>query len=55
MAIGDDTTDEEMFMALPQGAVTIKVGQSSNAALYNLPTQQQTISFLNKLTEKQES
>lgn len=55
MAIGDDTTDEEMFMALPQGAITIKVGQSSNAALYNLPTQQQTISFLNKLTEKQES
>ncbi|MDR1501072.1 MAG: bifunctional alpha,alpha-trehalose-phosphate synthase (UDP-forming)/trehalose-phosphatase [Prevotella sp.] len=52
MAIGDDTTDEEMFLALPQDAITIKVGQSSNAALYNLPTQEQTISFLNKLMEK---
>ena len=52
MAIGDDTTDEEMFLALPQDAITIKVGQSSNAALYNLPTQEQTVSFLNKLMEK---
>ncbi|SBW06646.1 bifunctional alpha,alpha-trehalose-phosphate synthase (UDP-forming)/trehalose-phosphatase [uncultured Dysgonomonas sp.] len=49
MAIGDDTTDEEMFLALPQDAITIKVGQSSNAALYNLPTQEQTVLFLNKL------
>lgn len=49
MAIGDDTTDEEMFMALPPEAITIKVGQSSNAALYNLPTQQQTLSFLRKM------
>lgn len=49
MAIGDDTTDEEMFMALPPDAITIKVGQNSNAALYNLPTQQQTISFLQQL------
>ncbi|GAB6122429.1 bifunctional alpha,alpha-trehalose-phosphate synthase (UDP-forming)/trehalose-phosphatase [Dysgonomonas termitidis] len=46
MAIGDDTTDEEMFMALPSDAIAIKVGQSSNAALYNLPIQQQTLSFL---------
>ncbi|MBK5722532.1 bifunctional alpha,alpha-trehalose-phosphate synthase (UDP-forming)/trehalose-phosphatase [Dysgonomonas sp. Marseille-P4677] len=52
MAIGDDTTDEEMFMALPQEAITIKVGQSSNAALYNLPTQQQTLLFLLELIKK---
>lgn len=49
MAIGDDTTDEEMFMALPKNSITIKVGQSSNAALYNLPTQEQTLLFLEKL------
>jgi trehalose 6-phosphate synthase/phosphatase len=55
MAIGDDTTDEEMFMALPQNAITIKVGQSSNTALYNLPTQEQTIFFLDKLKEKEEN
>lgn len=52
MAIGDDTTDEEMFMALPQEAITIKVGQSSNAAIYNLPTQKQTLLFLQKLMIK---
>ncbi|NDW18750.1 bifunctional alpha,alpha-trehalose-phosphate synthase (UDP-forming)/trehalose-phosphatase [Dysgonomonas sp. 216] len=52
MAIGDDTTDEEMFMALPPEAITIKVGQSSNAALYNLPTQQETLLFLLKLLER---
>lgn len=49
MAIGDDTTDEEMFMALPKDSITIKVGQSSNAALYNLPAQVQTLLFLEKL------
>lgn len=51
LAIGDDTTDEEMFMALPKEAITIKVGQSSNAALYNLPTQQETPLFLEKLQQ----
>lgn len=49
MAIGDDTTDEEMFMALPKDSITIKVGQSSNAAMYNLPAQEQTLIFIEKL------
>lgn len=49
MAIGDDTTDEEMFMALPEDAITIKVGKNSNVAKYNLPTQGQTLRFLEKL------
>ncbi|MBN9286078.1 MULTISPECIES: bifunctional alpha,alpha-trehalose-phosphate synthase (UDP-forming)/trehalose-phosphatase [unclassified Flavobacterium] len=53
MAIGDDTTDEEMFIALPAGAVTIKVGKTSNAARYNIPKQADTIGFLYKLTDKQ--
>lgn len=52
MAIGDDTTDEEMFMALPKDSITIKVGQSSNAAIYNLPAQEQTLIFLEKLLNK---
>ncbi len=50
MAIGDDTTDEEMFLALPARAITIKVGKSSNAARYYFPSQPQTVSFLDKLT-----
>lgn len=49
MAIGDDTTDEEMFMALPDDAVTIKVGKNATAAKYNLPTQSKTITFLKQL------
>lgn len=32
MAVGDDTTDEEMFQALPEEALTIKVGKYSSAA-----------------------
>lgn len=51
MAIGDDTTDEEMFMALPETAITIKVGKSSKAAKYNLPTQDLTLHFLDKLSD----
>lgn len=51
MAIGDDTTDEEMFMVLPDDAITIKVGKTSNVARYNIPRQLQTIGFLNKLTD----
>ncbi len=49
IAIGDDTTDEEMFLALPLDAITIKVGKNSKTARYNIPTQQQTILFLNRL------
>lgn len=49
MAIGDDTTDEEMFTALPPGAITIKVGKTSSVASYNLPQQDQVITFLTNL------
>ncbi|MDR3061791.1 MAG: bifunctional alpha,alpha-trehalose-phosphate synthase (UDP-forming)/trehalose-phosphatase [Dysgonamonadaceae bacterium] len=51
MAIGDDTTDEEMFLALPDHAVTIKVGKHSSTTRYNIPTQRQTIEFLKRLSE----
>lgn len=51
MAIGDDTTDEEMFMALPAESVTIKVGRNSNSSKYNIPTQKETVQFLEKLIE----
>lgn len=51
MAIGDDTTDEDMFAALPQETITIKVGKSSKNAVYNIPTQSQTLSFLDRLAK----
>ena len=47
LAIGDDTTDNDMFLALPQNAITIKVGTASEIANYNLTDQSQTLPFLN--------
>jgi trehalose 6-phosphate synthase/phosphatase len=32
VAIGDDTTDEDLFAALPEGAVSIHVGPSASRA-----------------------
>lgn len=54
MAIGDDTTDEDMFAVLPDSAVTIKVGRFSDAAKYNLPTQSQVIPLLKKMIDNPE-
>jgi trehalose 6-phosphate synthase/phosphatase len=48
MAMGDDITDDDMFHALPEDAITIKVGSVSNIARYNLP-QHDTNRFLNHL------
>lgn len=36
LAIGDDTTDEDMFRVLPPGSVTIKVGTNRTSASYYL-------------------
>ncbi|WP_109833088.1 bifunctional alpha,alpha-trehalose-phosphate synthase (UDP-forming)/trehalose-phosphatase [Reichenbachiella versicolor] len=36
MAIGDDWTDEDTFIAMPEGATTIKVGSSQSAAKYSI-------------------
>jgi trehalose 6-phosphate synthase/phosphatase len=36
LAAGDDTTDEDMFDALPEGAVTIKVGKPSEKSRYTV-------------------
>jgi len=50
MAMGDDITDEDMFHALPEEAITIKVGSISDLARYSLP-QQDTNKFLNSLMD----
>lgn len=36
VAIGDDTTDEFMFTAAPEGAITIKVGLGATAARFSI-------------------
>ena len=50
MAMGDDTTDEDMFNALPEGGVSIKVGALSENARYWLGDPAQTQAFLERLT-----
>lgn len=52
IALGDDTTDEDMFLALPEHAITIKVGKNTKNSKYNIPTQALTLQFLEKLTEE---
>lgn len=51
MAIGDDKTDEELFMALPPETITIKVGKESSGAKFNIHKQSEVLSFLNCLLE----
>ena len=52
LAMGDDTTDEDTFRALPNDAYTIKIGAISEIARYNLRSQMSTIPFLKRLDEK---
>ena len=37
VAIGDDRTDEDLFAALPDDAITVRVGKAPSAARYHLP------------------
>jgi trehalose 6-phosphate synthase/phosphatase len=49
MAIGDDTTDEDMFRAIPSDGISIKVGDFSPIAKYRISLQSKVIPFLTKL------
>lgn len=46
LAIGDDTTDEDMFIMLPESAYTIKVGDAISAARYHIKKQSQVKDLL---------
>lgn len=52
LAMGDDTTDEDTFRALPDSAYTIKIGSMSQIARYNLRSQSKTLPFLRKLIDQ---
>jgi trehalose 6-phosphate synthase/phosphatase len=49
MAVGDDKTDEDMFRALADKAITIKIGKGHTNAQYNLSNYTEVIALLNKL------
>lgn len=51
LSIGDDTTDEDMFKALPPCAYTIKVGMGSENAHYNVPSYLDVLELLNRCVE----
>ena len=51
LAIGDDTTDEDMFRVLPPDGISIKVGNFSPAAKYRIPLQSSVIPFLTNLIQ----
>ena len=46
VAIGDDRTDDDMFNALPEHAVTIAVGDVPRAARYRIEEQHQVVTLL---------
>lgn len=52
MAMGDDTTDDDMFQALPPNAIAIKIGSVSEIAGYNLPSQTDVLPFLQSIQYK---
>lgn len=46
LAIGDDTTDEDMFEALPETSFTIKIGDDLSAARNHIRSQDEVFHFL---------
>jgi trehalose 6-phosphate synthase/phosphatase len=46
LAMGDDTTDEDMFIALPNTAYTIKIGDDLSAARNHIRSQEEVLNFL---------
>lgn len=51
LAVGDDKTDEDMFRALANRAITIKIGRGNTLAQYSLANQAEMIRLLNLLAE----
>lgn len=49
LAIGDDYTDEDTFKAMPEDAVTIKVGPGISSATYYLKNPEEVRNFLRQL------
>jgi trehalose 6-phosphate synthase/phosphatase len=50
LAVGDDWTDEDLFVALPASAYTIKVGLESSHARFNVRDPHEVLAMLGRLT-----
>jgi trehalose 6-phosphate synthase/phosphatase len=51
LAIGDDKTDEDMFKALADKGITIKVGPGHTQAQYTVPSQKEVLGLLHQLVD----
>lgn len=49
-SIGDDVTDEDMFVALPEHAVTVKVGNKKSDAQFYVENQQEALLLIELFT-----
>jgi trehalose 6-phosphate synthase/phosphatase len=54
VAIGDDRTDEDLFRALPAGAITIAVGRASAAARFHVDDHRGVRRLLGMLVEERD-
>ena len=52
LCAGDSTTDEDMFVAMPNQAITIKVGKGKTAAKYMVSSPAELLSLLTQLQHK---
>ena len=52
LIVGDDVTDEDMFLAAPDGAVTVHVGSGPTAARMRLVGPDQVRKLLTELAER---
>jgi trehalose 6-phosphate synthase/phosphatase len=50
LALGDDTTDEDLFRALPSNSFSIKVGTSQSAARFNVQSPSELLRLLSELS-----
>lgn len=49
LCIGDDTTDEDMFKALPKNGISVKVGPKDTAAKYYVKDQREVLNLLKRI------
>jgi trehalose 6-phosphate synthase/phosphatase len=52
MAVGDDSTDEDMFKILPQTAYSLRVGGSESWARFRLNDQREVLMLIDKLVSE---
>lgn len=51
IAIGDDKTDEDLFRALPDSAITIKVGPGATSARYRVESVDEVRAYLRQMAD----